>query len=77
MKPDVYAMGQSAGRRVVLRFKSEKISTEGCLNLISEVERRSGMLRRIDLKIKDDRVKCYVKHRLLDLFRLRVFLYMF
>ena len=73
MKSEVYAMGQIGGRRVVPRFESEKMSAEGCLNLISEVERRTGMLRRIASKIKDKRVKGRVKHSFLDLLRLRVF----
>lgn len=73
MKREVYAMGQIGGKRVVPRFEEEKMSAEGCLNLISEADRRTGMLRRIASKIKDERVQGRVKHSFLDILRTRVF----
>ena len=46
-KAEVYAMRQIGSRNVVPQFEEEKLSAVGGLNLMSDLECRSGMLRRI------------------------------
>ena len=69
----VYAMGPINGKKVESRFEHLSLTTEGGLNLISETERRSGMLSWIASKIPDERVQGRVIHSFGDLLRLRVF----
>jgi hypothetical protein len=64
---------QGVGRRtVVAAFDGGTLTSDGGLLLLSEVERRRGILRRFAACFQDQRNPDYVEHRLEELVRQRV-----
>lgn len=64
---------QGAGRRtVVAAFDGGTLTSDGGLLLLSEVERRRGILRGFAACFRDQRNPAYVEHRLEELVRQRV-----
>src|SRR3954466_1675352 len=64
---------QGVGRRtVVSAFDGGTLTSDGGLLLLSEVERRRGILRGFAACFRDQRNPSYVEHRLEELVRQRV-----
>lgn len=64
---------QGVGRRtVVAAFDGGTLTSDGGLLLLSEVERRRGILQRFAACFRDQRNPAYVEHRLEELVRQRV-----
>jgi hypothetical protein len=58
------------GRRtVVAAFDGGTLTSDGGLLLLSEVERRRGILRHFAVRFRDQRNPAYVKYRLEELVR--------
>lgn len=61
------------GKRLEARFSGEKISTDGGLLLLREVEKKLGLLKKLSSAINDRRDPRYIAHRLEELLSQRVY----
>ena len=60
------------GKAVVARFDGGRLSSEGGLLVLREVERRLGLADRLALCLKDPRAPEKVVHRLAEIIRFRM-----
>lgn len=73
MSDVIYGMAPVKGRKVEVKFADIDVSSDGSLNLLSEVERLSKMVKNISSSIRDDRVQGRVTHSFKDILQSRVF----
>jgi hypothetical protein len=60
------------GKAVVARFDGGRLSSEGGLLVLREVERRLGLADRLAACLKDPRAPAKVVHRLAEIIRFRM-----
>jgi hypothetical protein len=68
-----YELTDLAKKQITVSFTNEKISTDGGLLLLREIENQIGIIRKISECIEDQRHKSYVEHSIYQLLSQRVF----
>lgn len=73
VRPTLFDLTPVCKKSVELSFAAEKISSDGGLLLLREVEKQSGILQAIAGCIEEDRHHAYIKHSIISMLTQRVF----
>src|ERR1039458_9203187 len=69
----LFNLGPISGKPLEISFSAEKVSTDGGLLLLKEVENHIGIIDAVASFIKDSRHQSYVGHSVKELVAQRVF----